>query len=322
MIRKKEHGFVLVIVLWVLAILTVIVGGFAYRSKLDVRAAAYGMDRDLALMMARGAVHRGLVELRNKPFYDLLKKNEVGTTHLGQPWAKKTELYGEYYTDSVEFANDTAGFIIEDLGRYISVNHASEELLKGVKSMSQSARRKIISRREKGDQDGEPPVSFHAIEEIRYLRAVKEDDWFGSRRDTGLRKLLTTLGDGRVNINTASREVLECVPKLSGSAINAIIDYRGDEEEPPLDDSIAPLDASVPPARKGFKDMQHAGKVTGVSADNLSTYCKVNSQYFKIRGIATRRQGRIRAEVVALVHVPQWDLNVRVLSWREVSDGS
>src|SRR5690606_17628980 len=54
--RQSERGFVLVIVLWVLAILTVISVGFGRRSVLDRRAAAFTLDKTQAMMLARGAV--------------------------------------------------------------------------------------------------------------------------------------------------------------------------------------------------------------------------------------------------------------------------
>jgi hypothetical protein len=323
MITRKENGFVLVVVLWMLAILTVITTGFAYRSVLNYRAAAYGMDRDQALMEARGAVHRGLVALRNKQFYDALKLDEAGTTHLGQSWAKQTELFGKVYTDSPELALDTAGYIIEDSERYIDVNRAGEPLLKGVKALSQAARRKIIARRAKGVQDGEPPVSFHAVEELRYLREIKEDAWFGEKGDPGLRKLLTTYGDGLININTAPRAVLKCIPKFSDGAIDKIIAFRGDEEEEiEPEEEIDREDIARSAALKGFKNMQQAGRISGISAENLATYCKLSSQYFKIRGIATRRQGKLRAEIVATVLAAPGALDVQIVSWRESADGT
>src|SRR5690554_2490887 len=59
----KRKGFVLVSVLWVLAIMTVMVLGFGRRAYLDARAAGLAIDQAEAQYMARGAVERGLIEL-------------------------------------------------------------------------------------------------------------------------------------------------------------------------------------------------------------------------------------------------------------------
>ena len=56
---RTQHrgGFVLVSVLWILAILTVISLGFARRAMLERRMAWYALDREQAQQMARAAAN-------------------------------------------------------------------------------------------------------------------------------------------------------------------------------------------------------------------------------------------------------------------------
>ena len=95
----RDRGFVLVCVLWVLAILTIVAIGFAQRAMLDVTAATYGMDYAKTMAMARGAVQRGMVELRNKAVIDWYNLEEGGTG-LGQAWAQPGDMLagGLYYS--------------------------------------------------------------------------------------------------------------------------------------------------------------------------------------------------------------------------------
>ena len=71
-IRQKDQGFVLTTILWIVAILTVIVLGFGYRSLLERRIAWYELDKAQAQAMAHGAANRAILELENKRHLDAL----------------------------------------------------------------------------------------------------------------------------------------------------------------------------------------------------------------------------------------------------------
>src|SRR5690554_4196961 len=92
--RQAQQGFVLVVVLWVLAMLTVVTLSFGHRTMLERRAATYTMDHVQAKMLARGAVQRGIVEIRNKAFEEFSRDEEwTPLTHYGQKWARSMNLY-------------------------------------------------------------------------------------------------------------------------------------------------------------------------------------------------------------------------------------
>src|SRR5688572_16293375 len=90
--KPRQQGFVLVIVLWVLAILSVITIGLGHRSLLDRRAAWYALDHTQAMMAAQGAVQRGIIELRFKALANSNQPEESIITHHGQSWAKQVNL--------------------------------------------------------------------------------------------------------------------------------------------------------------------------------------------------------------------------------------
>lgn len=309
MIRKR--GFVLVCVLWVLAILTVVTLGLGRRAVLDRRAAAYSLDRAQAALMARGAVRRAIADLKNKAIIDELAERDPGITHLGQPWAREQDMLkgGEIFKLGDAFENDSVVYRMEDEERRVNVNRAAPELLDNLDALSRTAARKIYVRTRTGEQEGDPPAAFHTLEEIRHIEGVRDEDWFGTKRKTGLRYLLTTWGDGRININTASEEVLASIPGMHESDAAKIIEFRaGSDGELGTGDD------------RGIKPQMSLVEEAGIRPNSMQAiykYCKYNSELFKITGEATRRNGAVRVASSAVVQS-----NGTVLMWQEEAFGS
>lgn len=306
--RNREQGFVLLVVMWVLAMLTVIAIGFGRRSTLDQRAAAYALDHTQALMMARGAVHRGMILLRNKAVQDAADRDHPPVTYWGQDWAIPLDMYAEGIFERPEgVEGDTCTFSIRDEESLFNLNTVPESILEEIALMDRSVLRRIKNRREKGEHEDQGPAPFHAIEELRYIRGVDEEDWFGKDDEPGLKDLFTTVGSGRVNINTAPREVLESLPDVDGPAANAILGFRRG-----ADGKLGTLDDM------GFWDWNDLAAQTGLSGDAMAAlqkYGELNSTFFSVTGIATRRNGLVRASVTATVVVSGG--MATILDWRE-----
>jgi type II secretory pathway component PulK len=307
---------VLVCVLWLIAILTVITIGFGRRSMMDLRAARLTLDHAEAMMLARGAVERGIVELRNKASIDSYYEME-GYTGYDQVWAKKVDLFkdGKLYEkrDGEEYADDFCAFVIRDAESRINLNTSSDRVLENIKSIKKSAIKKILRRRAgQAEDEDNPALTFQSIEEIRFSQGVDDDDWFGKGDKPALRSILSCWGDGLININTAPDVVLRCVPDLGEDAIRAVNAYRTGS-----DGILATGDD------KSFKSIDELAEKTGIGGDAmlaLRTYCKTNSTYFTITGVATRRQGKIRAECSAVVQID--DTEARLIKWQEEPFGS
>ena len=310
---QHNHGFVLVCVLWIVAIMTVITLGFGRRALLEHTAARYSLDHTKAMHMARGAVNRGIVELRNKAVYDFLCGAE-GRTSYAQQWSRPKNLlesgedgaplYSEAEND--EFANDQCAYVIQDEESRVALSAAPNEILDEVPGLSRSLIRKINYRRRGNRDDNEPPQPFQTIEELRFMEGVSDNDWFGQDDKPGLRDLLSCYGDGRINVNTAPEQVLECIPKVSAVA-GSIIEYRKGE------DGILFTEDD-----KDFASLEELGtkmRISGAAIEAINKYCKVTSQFFTITGTATRRQGKIRATCTATVMVV--DQNASIAKWRE-----
>lgn len=312
--RPHNQGFVLVCVLWVVAMLTVVAVGFGHRAQLDRRAAAYALDHAQAMMMARGAVQRGIQELRNMAFNAAINPDNAQGTHLGQPWAQRKDLVNEkgLFELGDEFKEDEVYYTIEDLSGRININSARNDILEHVKALDRTTLRKIRARLTTGEYEDEGPAPFQAIEELRYLDSVDDDDWFGTDRIPGLKDVLTVYGGPLININTASAEVLACIPEMAEHDIGAILHFRAgnDGELGTADD-------------RGFRDLAdytNQVKPRPNARRAVLGYCTFTSVFFKITGVATRRGGTVRAVASSVVSVSGSD--AFVLTWQEETFGS
>ena len=307
---RHGEGFVLVTVLWILAILTVVSLGFANRASLERKVAWYALDQAQAQNMARGAVELALVELGNKGAVDLYF-DQRGYTGLDQRWAKPFDLFrsGAYFKEfsSVDHAEDICGYVITDCLSKVSINASDEDMLRAVPGIGSRNVNRILRRRRRGVPEEELVQNFATIGEFRTEARIKDRDWFGRGGKPGLRDLITAWGSGRININTASEEVLSFVPELDSSVAGAIVAYRmGADGELGTADDLA------------IANIGDLPELLGISAEKVGQmrrYCTTQSAFFTIEAIATRRRGKIRAYCSVVVALS--GARPRILSWRE-----
>ncbi len=320
--KHQRTGFVLVTVLWILAILSVLTLGFAHRALLRQLAARYQVEYGQALMMARGATQLGMVELVNKQIKESAKLYDPGLTYLSQDWAQRTDLLGDakYYVTGADLKGDAVWFEIEDCERYFDINSLAQEeyrdLLENIKALDRSVKRRLIKRLTEGVHDQEPRAVFQTPEELRYVDGVSDDDWFGKKNTPGLKNLITVYGGGRININTAGFDVLATIPGMDAGSVSILLGYRnGPDGKPATRDD------------RKFRDTVSLGQETGIKGDALnaiSRFCMFSSACYKIRGTATRQGGKVCATCTAVVRMDRdGRTNVTpVLSWQEGSLGS
>ena len=313
----RHDGFALVTVLWVLAILTVVAFGFSRRAMTERQAAWYLLDHAQALHMARGAVERGVLELRNRTWVDLYYE-QSGYTALNQRWARPVDLLEEsdYYSVSGDdaFREDESSFTIRDCESKIAINDVPEKLLRAIDALDYKLVDALIDLRTKRDP-GDLPRRIRTLEEFRELGDFDDAKWYGEAPGEGLRDLFTVWGDpaqGRININTASPQVLHALPGLDDVVVEELVAYRNGPDGLPQtrDDQV-------------FASIGEVASILEMSAEKiqpLRDYCKTTSSYFTIEGHATRRRGRINASCMAVVGVQ--DTQVRILEWREIPIGS
>jgi general secretion pathway protein K len=317
--KHREEGFVLVAMIWIVAILAVITLGFAHRALLDQRAAALALDHSKAQYMARGAVNYAVADMRNKAYVDgLIERARVQLTDVAQanapigetvrPLRKSPNLLAGGSSFSTANAGDdnTASYSVADQEGHISVNTAPEELLDNIDALGMRTVSAIMRRRDT-EEAPEEREQFLAIEEIRLLDDINEEDWLGDEDTPGLRDLFTVYGDGKINVNTAPREVLVAIPDIDESTVDRIVGFRqGDDAKLGTED-----DRYFP----SLEAMSRQLEIDPTSLAPLAKYCTFESHFFTITGFAALRQGKVRASAQAVVHMQPG--SAAVLTWSE-----
>ena len=309
-----KKGFILVSVLWMIALLSFVILVFGRRVMLDRRASAYSLDVSEARLLAHAAVQRGILELRNKAIIDVANPEDSGGTHLGQPWAQPKSLIKDLkmLDWNEDRSEDDVFFVITDEESKINLNSTPKEILEEVQGINRGIIRQIMKRRTEAVHQDEGISPFQVEEELRYLRGVKDEDWFGTDRTPALKDMFTVHGYGKININTASEKVLKCIPKLGDRAIGIIMKYRAG-----ADGQIGTSDD------KGFGNIQELIDKTGLSGDPVEAikqYCMFYSTCYKIKGYATLRNGKIRVACTAVVYIDS--TNANLIRWQEETFGN
>ena len=119
---------------------------------------------------------------------------------------------------------------------------------------------------------------------------------------TGIEDLLTTYGDGKVNIQSAPREVLMTLPGIDDLAAGAILEERGDFDDPLSDDAREPY-ASVDDLYSRIDGLDPAAR------EHMTT----SSSYFRIT--VTGKVGAVERRLWGIVYCDKD--RVRILRWCE-----
>ena len=145
-----------------------------------------------------------------------------------------------------------------------------------------------------------PPKSLpmNSLGELLFI-GMSERDFYGKtigfKAYPGVEDVLTVWGDGKVNINTASRWVLKALfPPEYQDVVDEVIDYRS--EHP-------------------FKKVQDLLMVSGVDFNLfhiISPWIKVKSSYFSI-DIKVQRGG-VEGELISVIEIT--GSKAKIVSWR------
>ena len=307
----RNRGFVLVSVLWILAILTVVALGFGRRAMLERRMAWYALDQAQAQQMARGAVELAIVEIFNKASLDRYYQQGAYAGH-DQRWARPLDLLasGGYYQTVVngDLEGDVCIYRIYDAAGRVSINTSDEAILRELEGMDFRVMRDISARRKPEANAELNLIPFSIPEELHTEGGIEDEDWYGDEDRPGLRTLLTTVGSGRININTAHEAVLRAVPDLDDDLIDALVGYRN-----------GPDGVWMTEDDRAIRSLSVISEVLGISAEKVGTisqYCMVGSASFIIEAYATRRGGRIVALCSVGVEIRAMGAP-RIVYWRE-----
>ncbi len=218
---RKAKASVLAIILWILVILAMLAVSIGHRVSMALRISAYHKDRLKAYYLAKAGLNLAITEIIND--------KTAGYDSLVDSWANNEDVFkkiifnnnpDEFSTVSYDTFDSNNELRINygaiDEERKVNINTASKELLivllekSGVDAAEEIADNILIWRGDIADDNKIYESSsytakagkFSNIEELNLVKGMTGKDY------QILKGLVTAYGDGFININTASFEVL------------------------------------------------------------------------------------------------------------------
>lgn len=301
--KRNKNGTILITTLWILAILSIFAIGIGFRASIEARLSKYNMDRLKGIYLAKaGIIKAQAILLKDNNSYDSIL--ECG---IAVPVDKEIK---DIFTEKIDDGAFVVGYDEEgkyyygmmDEERKININKASAEVLVNLLGQGKDeAAESIINwrgtmRLPKGAWDDyykslTPPyeckhADFSVIEELMLVKDVTPE-LFNSIKD-----YVTVYGDGKVNVNTASKKVMFALG-LSIGTVDIITGIRNGA------DKIA-----------GTKDdVVFSGDIAaqlGLPMDSpdrtiLANYFTTKSNYFRIETKGMVDKSRISAKIVCVM---------------------
>lgn len=273
---KNESGIALFLVLWVLTLLTVITGEFCYVMRTEAKVTLNFKEKTQAYYIARAGLSRGITEMIKSEALPHIEKSpdENKDEQLEIKWRFNTDI------PAVSFAQGSYKVKIANEGGKININKADKRLLRMMLITFEIGDREkdvivdsIIDWRDKnhfhalnGAEDDyylalpEPyeckDGDFTTIEELLLVRGVTPEIFYGGLNDMvtvykGYRAKIRR-GRGRkhfnynqININAAPPRMLRSLPLMTDDLVDAIVDYRKEQDFKSLTDLLAIVGADV-----------------------------------------------------------------------------
>ncbi len=335
MIRKNIRGSTLIIALWSLFLLTIFAVqlGVIVRQKVTL---VYRLDeRDARYLIAEAGVKQAIVQLRKEDDF-------FAADFLGERWSDQVDTFADirvgkgkfnvsYYYRDGEYSRTMYG--MQDEESKINLNKADVEmitrLIETVTDVTLSDAQElaycIIDWRDKdsffqhpqfGAEDSDytgkrnsyeaKDSDFEVIEELLLVDKMDQEIF------DKLEYFVTIYGEGKVNINTASREVLMAMG-INGRVVENILDFRkgADLIAGTGDDDIFLQSAMIVPQLSQVFDLNPSDLA---SLSNLVAAGKftTKSENFMIRSVGELDHKKGRTTIVAVA-----ERTGQIKYWRE-----
>ena len=316
---KANEGSILMLVLWILAFLVLLSLGLGSTTSLDQRLVSYQRDRLMALYLAKAGYFRALVELEQDPTPQV-------DSYL-DPWAYNLEGFqratlgeGSFtvsYPLPGEDGSEGVVYGVVDEDRKVNLNTASQAVLLRLPGMTDEMADSVLDWRAEdrglGERLGEvKDRPFEVLEELLLVEGMTDEVF------QALQPFITVYTDGKVNLNTAPREVLKALGMGEG-LVNKLLYFRrglddirgtGDGQSftglGSAEQQLNAFDALTP---------QEAAQLTNLIAQNR---LKVTSGVFRIHSTGAVRDGKIIRSVEGIVQRGTGpSSSVTLLSWHE-----
>lgn len=325
MMRAGRKGAILVLVMFVLVILTMVSVSLAFRAGLQSRTAGEALVRTRLRSHATSALAIAVFRLT---------QNTNDFDHPAEPWCTHEPLASEGWVPDWGQAGRAAAYVtdyqvVDEEGK-LNVLTASEEVLKKLGMTDEQ----VASLMDWMDPDDIPRAGgaesdyylglatpyrcknapIEILEELLLIRGFGPKGFYGEHPERyripgpdgripeigssltrpGWVDLLTCMGDGRIDINTAPEAVLRALP-LTEEAIGQIIGYRGY--------GTASVDNLEEHAFRSFEDIDQLQGLTDADRSVLHQLARFRSDHFRVFVQSRHLKSGMRYELEALVRM-------------------
>ena len=335
----RTRGSALIIALWVVILLTVILSQFAFDMAIESRIASYGRKRLRAASLAQAGIERARMLLVQSADPELMKdtyeKKDKTWCGSARNLARGSGVYG--YADELQTGTVQVDIVPEvsrrnvnrlspdDWDHVLHVAGIPEEFWDELKDCFFDWVDPDIQVRPKGAEEDyygslDPPylpknAPLYTVDELLLIKGFTPAFLYGAPppepgSDTnaaaisGIADLLTTFGDGRVNVNAASRRVLMTLPGVDENTADQIVAER---ERPP--DEKQPTDTAL------FESAEDFFKRFPVLRSTLQDRITTAAGVYRITSIG-RSQG-VEHRVSCMANVDTRSGAMNVLRWLE-----
>lgn len=314
---RREAGSVLVVTLLVTILLATLAMSFSDETVVELSLSGFSRDNDMAYLAARSGVQAALAAMSTDKEKDVDSLKEdwatVGTSFnpadLLEEASVSVSVMDESGKLNLNMLQNSRGDVDEEKSRQVKRlfrvlglgEEKAEPLLDWLDGDD-------IERMQGAESDYyrglEQPYScangtFQTMDQLSLVKGLRPQDQDPNRPAVDLTAFLTVYTDGRININTAPSQVLQCLSDhVDASVAEAIIDYRKTEE---------------------FRNVSDLAKVPGLKTDILSgvtTMLTVKSSALTIEGRGTYRDASCTVRAVAVKEGQGDRTKVRLIYWQ------
>lgn len=333
---RRRRGSALIVVLWLVLAMSLLVGGLAYEMRIEAGITSYSRKRLKAQAAARGGVEYAKFMLaksnegnsfeESDDSYEALRimalnlERGIGVNGLVVQMGEASARIDILPEAGRRNVNKLADEDWEELLDYAGVPEDEwPDLIDAFMDFTDADDNHRLNGAEKDDafykERGYEPknAELDTVDELLLIKGFTPSLVYGGPAKNpkdpplqGIARLLTTFGDGKVNINTASREVLMTLTGDDGELLDEwivddILKYRlGEDELPNTEDD-------------GFESVADALAKTGLPASLAGSLSVSDRIYVRVTSVG--EDHGVRAGVWAIFEVDK--NNVTPLYWRE-----
>ncbi len=289
--KKGKRGIALMMVLWVLAILSVIVMSFSYMTRTETFASLSFRNQITKKFIAEGGIERGVMEIfyrRQNLQAAVLEEGKEPWKMDGTPYKVDVEngsavvmIMDESGKINLNNLNDTSGIIFKNLLMNSGVKEEVADTI--VDSLLDWKDPDDLVRLHGAESDyyKSLPVPYKAkdgnldsVEELLLVKGVTPEIVYGDGKKKGIIDFVTVFpksavqGNLSINLMSAPREVLAAIPGIGADDIEAIMTIREGQQKDPAAaaQEIQAFQAKIQPP---FNSMVIRGEGTVFSIKSL-----------------------------------------------------